>query len=61
MCVLLMQENKETEVMQMAQHMNQTVIFQPERYKVRLYLVTLCTSLRVGKSEILTDSPKTYL
>lgn len=44
---LLLRDRKEIEVIQMCQHMSHSVIFQPEKYKVKLHLVTTCESRTV--------------
>ena len=47
-----MREGKETEVIQMTQHMSHTAMFQPEKYTLRLNLTTLCESALAMLSEL---------
>ena len=46
-----MREGKETEVIQMTQHMSHTAMFQPEKYTLRLNLTTLCESVLAALSK----------
>jgi hypothetical protein len=53
-----MREGKETEVIQMTQHMSHTAMFQPEKYTLRLNLTTLCESVL---SMLAKNPPSTHL